>query len=175
MEKFIELLKHRRSCRHFTDEAIDKESIDIILKAALMSPSGHRLTPWEFVVVEDKETLKALSVCKAAGAAFVENAAAAIVVIADTTKSDVWVEDCSIASVNMQLAAEDLGLGSCWVQIRLRKDNEGNDANDNVKSLLGIPEQYSVLSMVALGHKERESKPFDESKLQLDKIHRGKF
>ena len=64
---------------------------------------------------------------------------------------------------------------SCWVKIRLRKDNEGNDANDNVKSLLGIPEQYSVLSMVALGHKERESKPFDESKLQLDKIHREKF
>ena len=175
MEKFIELLKHRRSCRHFTDETIDKESIDYILKAALMSPSGHRLTPWEFVVVEDKETLKALSVSKAAGATLVEKAAAAIVVIADTTKSDVWIEDCSIASVNMQLAAEDLGLGSCWVQIRLRKDNEGNDANDKVKSLLGIPEQYSVLSIIALGHKEHESQSFDENNLKWNKIHRERF
>ena len=175
MEKFIELLKHRRSCRHFTDETIDKESIDYILKAALMSPSGHRLTPWEFVVVEDRKTLKALSVSKASGAALIADAAAAIVVTADTTKTDVWVEDCSIASVNMQLAAEDLGLGSCWVQIRLRKDNEGNEANDNVKSLLGIPEQYSVLSIIALGHKERESQPLDENNLQWNKIHRGRF
>ena len=175
MEKFIELLKHRRSCRHFTDETIDKESIDYILKAALMSPSGHRLTPWEFVVVEDKETLKALSVSKAAGATLVEKAAAAIVVIADTTKSDVWIEDCSIASVNMQLAAEDLGLGSCWVQIRLRKDNEGNEANDKVKSLLSIPEQYSVLSIIALGHKEHESQSFDENYLKWNKIHRERF
>ncbi|MBQ8222808.1 MAG: nitroreductase family protein [Bacteroidales bacterium] len=175
MENFIELLKHRRSCRHFTGETIDKESIEYILKAALMSPSGHRLMPWEFIVVDDKEVLKSLSVSKAAGAALLENAAAAIVVIADTTKSDVWVEDCAIASINMQLAAEDLGLGSCWVQIRFRKDAEGKDANDNVKALLNIPEQYYVLSIVALGHKEREAKPFDESKLQWDKIHRGRF
>ena len=171
MENFIELLKKRRSCRRFTDESIDKESINHIIKAALMSPSGHRYNPWEFVVVEDKETLKALSVSKAAGAALVENAAAAIVVIADTTKTDVWIEDCSIATIIMQLAAEELGLGSCWVQIRLRKDAEDNDANDNVKKILNLQEQSSVLSILALGHKERESKPFDEEKLQWDKVH----
>lgn len=171
MESFIELLKKRRSCRRFTDETVNKESIEYILKAALMSPSGHRYNPWEFVVVEDKEVLKALSVSKAAGAALLENAAAAIVVIADTTKTDVWVEDCSIASIIMQLAAEELGLGSCWVQIRLRKDAEGNDANDNVKKILNLQEQYSVLSIIALGHKEKESKPFDEDKLLWDKVH----
>lgn len=175
MENFQELLKTRRSCRRFTDEPVGQDAVAAIMKAALMSPSGHRINPWEFILVEDKETLKALSVSKAAGAALVADAAMAVVVIADTTKSDVWIEDCSIASILMQLAAEEAGLGSCWVQIRLRKDADGNAAEDNVRRLLGVPTQYAVLSIVAIGHKARESKPFDEENLQWEKVHIARY
>lgn len=154
MENFIELLKRRRTCRDFTDEVVDKKSVEYILEAARLSPSGRRIEPWEFFVVEDKATLKALSVSKASGAALIEGAALAIVVAADTSKTDVWIEDCSIATIIMQLAAEELGLGSCWVQIRMRKDTEGSDANDNVRKILNLPENYSVLSIVAIGHKK---------------------
>ena len=153
MKDFLELLKSRRTCRQFTNESVSKESIEYILEAARLSPSGHRIRPWDFIVVEDKETLKALSVSKASGAALIEGAAVAIVVAADITKTDVWVEDCSIATIIMQLAAEELGLGSCWVQIRMRKDTDGNDATENVKRILSLPEHYSVLSIVAIGHK----------------------
>lgn len=153
MKNFLELLKSRRTCRRFTDESVSKESIEYILEAARLSPSGHRIRPWDFIVVEDKETLKALSVSKTSGAALIEGAAVAIVVAADITKTDVWVEDCSIATIIMQLAAEELGLGSCWVQIRMRKDAEGNDATENVKRILNLPENCSVLSIVAIGHK----------------------
>ena len=138
MKNFLELLKSRRTCRQFTNESVSKESIEYILEAARLSPSGHRIKPWDFIVVEDKETLKALSVSKASGATLIEGAAVAIVVAADITKTDVWVEDCSIATIIMQLAAEELGLGSCWVQIRMRKDAEGNDATDNVKRILNL-------------------------------------
>lgn len=154
MKTFLELLKGRHTCRRFTSEAVDRNSIEYILEAARLSPSGHRVRPWNFIVVEDKETLKALSVSKASGATLIEGAAAAIVVAADITKTDVWVEDCSIATIIMQLAAEELGLGSCWVQIRLRKDTEGKDATDNVRKILNLPESHSVLSIVAIGHKE---------------------
>lgn len=71
--------------------------------------------------------------------------------------------------------AEELGLGSCWVQIRRRSDAEGNPAEENVKSILAIPDNYAVLSIVAIGHKARESKPFDEDKMQWEKIHIGSF
>lgn len=175
MESFLELLKKRRSCRRFTDEPVDENAVCNIMKAALMSPSGHRINPWEFVLVEDKEMLKNLSVSKVAGAQLLEGAAMAIVVVADTTKSDVWVEDCSIATILMQLAAEDMGLGSCWVQIRLRKDSEGGSAEQNVKTLLQLPEHYAVLSILGVGHKERESKPFDEDKMQWEKVHVERF
>ena len=175
MENFLELLKNRRSCRRFTDEPVDKEAVADIMRAALMSPSGHRINPWEFILVEDKDVLKALSVSKAAGAQLLEGAPMAIVVVADTTKSDVWIEDCSIATILMQLAAEEQGLGSCWVQIRRRSDAAGTLAEDNVRSLLGIPGHYSVLSIVGVGHKAREAKPFDEEKLQWEKVHIGGF
>ena len=175
MENFLELLKQRRTSRVFTDELIYKEAVCNLMKAALMSPSGPRINPWEFILVEDKAVLKALSKSKEHGAGLLEGAAMAVVVLGDTTKTDVWIEDCSIATIILQLAAEDLGLGSCWVQIRRRKDADGNVAEDNVRSLLNIPAHYAVLSIVALGHKARETQPFDEEKMQWDKIHLGSF
>ena len=108
----MELLKRRRSSRLFTGEPVDKDAVCDLMKAALMSPSGHRINPWEFILVDDKEVLKALSTSKEHGAGLLEGAAMAVVVMGDTTKTDVWIEDCSIATIIMQLAAEDLGLGS---------------------------------------------------------------
>ena len=175
MANFIELLKRRRSSRLFTGEPVDKDMVCDLMRAALMSPSGHRYNPWEFILVDDKEVLKALSVSKEHGAGLLEGAAMAVVVIADTNKTDVWVEDCSIATIIIQLAAEDMGLGSCWVQIRKRFDSEGNLAEDNVRQLLGIPSEYAVLSIVAIGHKAKETNPFDEDKMQWEKIHIGSF
>lgn len=175
MENFLELLKRRRSSRLFTGEPVDKDAVCDLMRAALMSPSGHRINPWEFILVDDKEVLKSLSTSKEHGAGLLEGAAMAVVVLGDTTKTDVWIEDCSIATIIMQLAAEELGLGSCWVQMRRRMDAEGNMAEDNVRGLLGIPAHYAVLSIVAIGHKARETKPFDEGKMQWEKIHIGCF
>jgi hypothetical protein len=92
-----------------------------------------------------------------------------------TEKTDVWIEDCSIATIIIQLAAEELGLGSCWVQVRNRKDANGVLSVDCVKSLLDIPANYAVLSIVGIGHKARATQPFDEEKMQWEKIHIGNF
>ena len=84
MDNFLELLKQRRSSRVFTDELIDKETVCNLMKAVLMSPSGRRINPWEFVLVEDKAMLKALSQSKEHGAGLLEGAAMAVVVLGDT-------------------------------------------------------------------------------------------
>ena len=123
MESFAILIKSRRSTRKFTDQLLNPEQVEMILKAALMAPASKRKNPWQFVVVEDKEMLAKLSVCKPAGAAFLKDCALAVVVLANVMESDVWVEDASIASIYMQLQAEDLGLGSCWCQIRFVENN----------------------------------------------------
>ena len=175
MNNFSDLIKNRRSMRKFTDEELSQDQVVTLLKAALMSPSSKRSTPWQFIVVDDKETLQKLSLCKELGAAFLKDAPLAIVVMADPLASDVWIEDASIASLMIQLQAEDLGLGSCWIQVRERFTATGIPSGDFVHNVLDIPLQMQVLSIVAIGHKGMERKPFDEERLQWEKIHLGKY
>ena len=175
MESFSELIKKRRSTRKFTEEELTQDEVVLLLKAALMSPSSKRSNCWQFVVVDDREMLARLSRCKAHGVELLEGAPLAVVVLADPLASDVWIEDASIASLMIQLEAEDLGLGSCWVQVRERSTAEGVPADEVVRELLDIPLQMQVLSIIAVGHKAVERKPFDEDNLQWEKVHINKY
>ena len=172
MEKhFFELLKNRRSIRKFLQQPIEPEKIDLILKAALMSPASKRTNGWEFWVVQQKNTLEKMAECRPYGSKLLENAPLAIVVTADPSKSDVWFEDASIASIIIQLEATDLGLGSCWVQIYNREKDETISAEQYIKNILNIPEHLHVLRAIAIGYKDEERKPFDIEKLAYEKIH----
>ncbi len=111
MESFHNLLLNRRSIRKYTDAPIDPESVKLILEAALTAPSSKSQRSWQFVVVEDREMLEKLGQCKPSYATSIANAPLAIVVTGDMTKSDVWVEDTSVAAIIMQLQAADLVLG----------------------------------------------------------------
>lgn len=175
MEQFSDLIKNRRSMRKFTEEELTQEEVVALLKAALMAPSSKRSNGWQFIAVDDKDTLARLAHCKESGAAFVADAALAIVVMADPLASDVWIEDASVASLMIQLQAEDLGLGSCWVQVRERFTATGMPAGEYVQQLLDIPLQLQVLSIIAVGHKGMERKPFNEDHLQWEKVHINKF
>ena len=136
MENFHELLVNRHSIRKYTDTEIPGDYVKTILEAALMAPSSKRSQPWQFVVVEEKRMLETLSHCKEAGAAPIAHCSLAIVVTADPEKGDAWIEDAAIAATYMQLQAEDLGLGSCWIQIRGRFTADGMSADEYVKENL---------------------------------------
>ena len=101
MEKFSELIRIRRSMRKFTEEELNQDEVVALLRAALISPSSKGVRPWEFVVVDNKELLQQLAHCKEHGAELVEGAPLAVVVLADPTQSDVWVEDASVATTMM--------------------------------------------------------------------------
>jgi nitroreductase len=148
----IDLLRTRRSIRRFTAQPVEQEKLDLLLEAALRSPSSKGNNPWEFIVVTDRERLDKLAVAKAHGATFLQGAPLAIVVCADPAKSDVWVEDASIAATLVHLQATDLGLGSCWVQIRLRQREDGTSSQDYLTDLLGLPEGMRVLAIVGIGY-----------------------
>lgn len=175
MDSFNELLKMRRSMRKFTPEELTQEEVVTLLKAALMSPASKSSNEWQFIVVDDKELLEKLSHCKAHASKQIAGAPLAIVVLADPLLNDVWIEDASIASILIQLQAEDMGLGSCWVQVRERFTASGVSANEFVHEVLDIPLQLQVLSIIAVGHKGMERKPFDEEHLQWEKVHVNKF
>ena len=171
----LDLLKQRRSIRKHEDKAVEKEKLDIILKSALLSPSSRGIRPWEFIVVTDKDVLKTLSQCKEHGSQFLEDAPLGIVLIADSQASDVWVEDVSIASTIIQLAAQSLGLGSCWIQVRKRKTSDERNAEEYIKEVLDIPEGYSVGNIIAIGYPTENKKAYSEDTLLYDKVHINKY
>lgn len=171
----LELLQKRRSIRQFQQKSIEREKVDYLIEAMLRSPSSRSLNPWEFVVVDDRETLAALSRAKPHGAALIKNAPLAIVVAADPQKCDVWVEDCSIASILLHLAAADLGLGSCWVQIRKRDNSEGGSASDYVAGLLELEAGREVLAVVAFGYPAEEKDGHSSEKLLWDRVSYNRY
>ncbi len=171
----IELLRFRRSIRKFTEQAIEYEKVEILKEAALRSPSSKNINPWEFIFVDDRDILQKLKKCKPHGSTPLDTARLAIVVCADENKNDVWIEDCSIASILLQLTAQSFGLGTCWIQIRKRHHSESVTSEQYIQQLLGIPENYRILSIVAAGypHVKREGKPASE--LQNEKIKINRF
>lgn len=172
---FKDLIQTRRSMRKFTDEPISQDDVVALMRAALIAPSSKGLHAWEFILVDDKEMLKKLSKCKDKAGELLEGAALAVVVLGNAAVSDVWIEDASIASIMIQLQAEELGLGSCWVQVRNREREDGVSANDVLHELLNIPPHLQAVSIIALGHKGMTRKPFDESRLLWERVHIGSY
>jgi nitroreductase len=160
----IELLRDRRTIRVYENRPVAPESVEILKEAALRSPSSRRKDPWQFVFVESREKIETLSRCKEHGSGVLKGAPFAIVVCADENVSDVWVEDCSIASILLQLTAQSLGLGSCWVQVRNRRHSEEISSDRYVHDVLELPEHWRVESIIAVGYpaEQREGKPREE-------------
>jgi len=171
----IDLLRARRSIRVYEPRPIEPEKIAILKEAALRAPSSRNIDPWEFVFVDDKDLLAQLARCKSHGAGFLADAALAVVVCGDPGASDTWIEDCSIAAILIQLTAQSLGLGSCWVQVRLRAHDQTQSACQYVQRLLGIPEQLQVGCMIAIGYPAQRRRPLAAGELKYYKIHINRF
>ena len=172
---FKDLVQQRRSHRKFTGEEVSAEDVKLILRAGLMAPTSKGQRAWQFVVVDDKTDLEKLSYAKDLGGQLIKDAALAIVVLGDPMQNDCWVEDGSIAAISMQYQVEELGLGSCWVQMRGRGLSDGTSADTVIRGVLDIPENLSCLCVIAVGHKADERKPQNEDKLKWENVHLEKY
>ncbi len=172
---FMELVRKRHSIRRFTKEQIDPATVELLAEALLRAPSSRGNRPWEFVLVDDRDLLARLSRSKEHGSEFLKEAPLAVVVCADAAKSDVWVEDCAIAAVMVQLAAVSLGLGSCWAQIRSRRHDAKTSAEEYVRELLGLPEQLRVGEIIGIGHPGEAKRPEPAENLPYEKVKRNRY
>ncbi len=175
MESFRSLLQHRRSVREFKTAPVEQETVETLLEAALLAPTAKNRRPWHFIVVDEKKEIKSLAKCKPHGADFLADAPLAIVVAADEQQAAAWIEDASIAAIILQLAAEEHGLGSCWIQIRGRSAPDGGSAADFVRRQLSIPEGTEVEAIIALGYPAASPEPHDLRKLPYERVHYGRF
>ncbi|HNY35071.1 MAG TPA: nitroreductase family protein [Methanothrix soehngenii] len=166
----LEILRKRRSIRRYRDRKIEDGKIDLLKEAALRAPSSRGINPWRFIFVTDKTTLQRLSKAKESGSGFLNGAGLGVVICAVEGESDVWVEDCSIASIILQLAGQSLDLGSCWIQIRQRMHSSSISSEDYIKQVLGLPDNFLVESMIAFGYPDEEKEPIPGEQLEYEKI-----
>lgn len=171
----LEMLQKRRSIRKYTGEAIPEEKLDKIIQAGLLSFSGKGLNPWEMILVRDKEMLQKMSGCRAGAGAMLRGADAAVVVLGDSDKSDTIVEDCSIVMAYMHLMADTLGIGSCWLQGRLRFAEDGSSTEDYLRELLNFPETHKLEAVLVLGMPAEQKEAHRLEDLQTGKIHQGTY
>ena len=166
----------RRSVRSYTGDPVPMEALNAILEAGMLSPSSRGARPWELIVIRDKQVLIELSSCRQGGAArMLVGADAAIVVVGDGERSDVWTEDCSIVLSNMHLMASSLGIGSCWIQGRNRTAMNGDTTEDYVQKILRFPSGYRLEAILSLGIPEKTPEPHRTEDLPYGKIHIGKW
>lgn len=150
--EFEKLIKERHSIRSYKDEPVSQEKIDKLLEIVKYAPTSRDKKPCEFIVVTEKDKLAQLSEAKSAGSQMIKDAGAAIIIVANSYVSDVWIEDSSIAMTYLHLAAVDLGLGSCWVQIRKRTDINGGSSEEYIKKMFNLSESKEVLAILSLGN-----------------------
>ncbi len=167
----LETIRKRRSIRKFEYQDIPKETIQDILTAAFFSPSSSNRRPCHFVLVTDKGLIEKLSKARDGSSRFASGAPLVIVVCSDSEIAGRWIEDSSIASIMIQLTATELGLGSCWIQIRDTAHNEEQSGEDYIREVLGIPSTIRVLNMIALGFPAQDRSPHEDDEFMPERVH----
>jgi nitroreductase len=171
----LTLLQTRRSIRKYTPERLSAATIAALKEAVLRSPSSRGINPWEFIFVTEPDKLAQLAQAKEHGSSFLRHAALGVVICGDETQSDVWVEDCAIAAIILQLTAHALGLGTCWIQIRRRRHNATTTSESYVQQVLNIPDQVKVAAIISIGYPAEQLAPHPSTSLEYQKIHENTY
>lgn len=158
---FLEVIEKRHTVRRYSDRPVEKELLDAIVRVAQTAPSSRNSKSSAFMIIEDRDTLDALSQMRDYGASPLKSAQAAIIVMGDESKTDLWVDNCAISATFIQLAVTAMDLASCWIHINgrlcLKDEPDGRKSDDYVRELLGIREGLRPYCAVAIGYPEEDS------------------
>ncbi len=166
------VIHSRKSVKSFTGATVSIEALDKIVRAGMAAPTAVNKQPWSFVVVTDRQKIDALA-AGLSNARGINKAGAVIIVCAEPEKAnlqskDFAIIDASLASENILLATEALGLGGHWTA-----SYPYEDKMKHVRTVLGIPANIIPLNIILVGVPTGEDKPKD--KYQKDKIHWEKW
>lgn len=160
----LKQIQQRYSVRSYQKQAVEKEKLEAILQAARLAPSAKNMQEWRFVVVQDEAVRKKLCVA-ANNQGFVGEAP--VIIACCATTADYVMRcgqpshpiDLAIAIEHMALQAVEEGLGTCWI---------GSFYEDQVKTILGIPDPVRVVELLTLGYPADQSR--GKNRLALDRI-----
>lgn len=147
----LENILDRRSIRRYTSEPVTDDEIRAILECAMQAPSAMDARPWQFVVVDDRDTLNTLSDNHPYAKMLREAPMCICVCGVQGQIKDYYQQDCAAATMNILIAARELGLASCWMGVAPREERMAA-----VRRVLGIPENVMPFNLIALGHPAEE-------------------
>ena len=154
----------RTSVRAYTDQKVEKDKIEKLLRAAMAAPTAVNKQPWHFVVIEDKHVLEQIAE-EIPTAKMAARAPLAITVCGDMEKAldgegrDFWIQDASAATENLLLAAHAMGLGAVWTSVYPIKDKV-----EATRALLKLPETIVPLGTIVIGYPKEKPQPKDKWK-----------
>ncbi|MDP3063485.1 MAG: nitroreductase family protein [Chloroflexota bacterium] len=170
MNETIQSILGRRSIRRYKSTQVDKATIETILRAGMASPTASNRQPWELLVITSREGREKLARAHSY-AQMLLTAPVCIVVCGNRERfypereaEDFWVQDCSALTENMLVAAQSLGLGTCWCGVYPRRTRV-----EAVSKALGLPQGIVPLNLVALGYGDED--PPVKDKWRPDRIH----
>jgi len=158
-------IKNRRSVRAFAAKPVSQAQLEELIDCARLAPTARNVQPWEFIAIANKGTLEKLGSLIETGR-FLAQSSACIAILCEDTKY--YLEDGCAATQNILLAATELGIASCWVA------GDKKDYCQKVKDLLGVPEKFKLVSLIALGYSDAKL-PFPPKRTLKEVLHWEKF
>ncbi len=167
---FLELTKKRLSCRSYLDKPVPSEVLAYCLEAAQLAPSACNQQPWRFIVVETPELRAELSRHALLPGISMPWVATAPVIVVLCAKKSLAVHgiaamvsgvhyhliDLGITGEHLVLAAEEQGLGSCWI---------GWFRAKAVRKILNLPRGLEPVSLITLGYPDKQPEPTSRKSL----------
>lgn len=160
---------NRKSIRKYTGEKVSDEIVNELLRAGMQAPSAGNQQPWEFIVLRNKDIMAKIVQVHPYSKMLLDTDVA-IVVCGDESKEifkGFWVQDCSAATENMLIAAEEKGLGAVWLGVYPEKDRV-----EEIKKILNLPDSVIPLSIVSVGYpdeKREAANRFNEERIHYDR------
>ena len=164
----LEVIKQRRSVRNYKNEPIADEKIKELIKAAQFAPTANNNRAVEYIIVKEQRIKDKIYEVSQPKQEFVKTAPVLIIPFTDTTKTNLAVQDLSLASQNIFLQATALGLGSVW-------KNFYPPVAKKVQNILHIPEKYQLINVIPIGLADAQRNPYTESDFDPTKIHQENY
>jgi len=168
----LKAIMERRSCRVYQDRPVSEETIDALLKAAMVAPSAMNSQPWEFLVMQEPEKKEAVSSLVSYWS-MLKKAPLGILVMANTngyraSTTEFFIQDCALCAENILLAAQAMGLGGVYLGLYPKLD-----IMEKVRTIYGIPEHIIPFSLLSIGYPEKPMQP--HTVFPKHKIHRDAY
>ncbi|WP_230668829.1 nitroreductase [Methanosarcina barkeri] len=170
----LDNIYQRRSVRNFSDKEVSDEIIKEIIRAGTYAPTAVNKQPWRFVVIKNKQLVEEYDdrAKKAFLAAYKDTEipemvrfvqflskpatrifyGAPVLILVFASPNVINEHDCALAAENMMLAAQSLGIGSCWIGLA---DGLGYDM-EFLKEV-GVPEGHKLIAPLIFGYPSKQN------------------